>query len=297
MFRTLNIVLLLLAVNYPVSAQTTQATQTTILTSIKPLALLVQQLAAPGDQIELLLPANSSPHHYQLKTSDRQRISAADVVIWIGPELESFLEKPLKQRQKPTLSIASLESLHWPHTQIHGHDQHAHTDRDPHVWLDPTNLAVITRALVVELSRNNPVNKAIYTSKGKKLLDELAALDQQLQQVLAPVTNQPFIVLHPAYNHFIERYGLQQLDYIGITPERGLSAKHAYALRQQASARCVFGEVGQDTKQAEVIARTLNVTMAVLDPLGVNISDNAQIADLLRNLAETIIGCLTPIGD
>ena len=116
----------------------TQA-QVTVLSSIQPLALLAQDLVAPGDRVERLLDADRSPHHYQLKVSDRRLLQNADIVVWIGPELETFLQKPLTQRKAPTLEAARLDDIEWPEPRQrdgdshHDHDHHEH-DRDPHLW-------------------------------------------------------------------------------------------------------------------------------------------------------------------
>ena len=69
----------------------------TLVASIRPLAFLLNELALPADEVIQLVSNNSSAHHYQLKVSDRRLLQSADLVVWVGPALELFLEKPLKQ--------------------------------------------------------------------------------------------------------------------------------------------------------------------------------------------------------
>src|SRR5688572_6550393 len=66
-----------------------------VLSSLRPLTLIAQEIAGTSANVDTLLPATASHHDYPLKTSDYARLKAADVVIWVGPELESFLQKPL----------------------------------------------------------------------------------------------------------------------------------------------------------------------------------------------------------
>jgi zinc transport system substrate-binding protein len=56
-----------------------------LLSSIKPVQLIVAAIAGDRAQVDVLLPATTSPHLYQLRPSDRQALSDADKVFWIGP--------------------------------------------------------------------------------------------------------------------------------------------------------------------------------------------------------------------
>jgi zinc transport system substrate-binding protein len=266
-----------------------------IVTSIRPLALMAEELAAPGDKVEHLLSANTSPHHYQLKVSDRRQLDTADLVVWIGPELETFLQKVLVRREKPTINASDIKSINWPEGHHdHGHDHHGHKHhRDPHLWLDPYNLGEVAQVITEELIRLNPEDKSIYRQNNNKLLKSLAEVDQRLRKTLPSLADQSFIVLHPAYNHFTLRYGLNQVDYIVPTPERGIGAKHLYKLREL-SVDCVFGEEGQDLKMATKIANHVGANMAVLDPLGAALPDKASITGLIDALGNRFIECLSP---
>src|SRR5690606_13314775 len=66
-----------------------------VLASIKPLALIAEAVVQDKTQVDTLLPIQASPHDYALRASDMQRLHHADLVLWIGPELESFLQRPL----------------------------------------------------------------------------------------------------------------------------------------------------------------------------------------------------------
>ena len=62
-----------------------------IVTSLKPLALLIEE--AYGEQVEVsyLVPPEQSPHHVTLRPSAVNRLKEADLLVWAGPELETFL--------------------------------------------------------------------------------------------------------------------------------------------------------------------------------------------------------------
>jgi zinc transport system substrate-binding protein len=313
----------------------------TLVASIRPLAFILNELALPTDKVIQLVSNNNSAHHYQLKVSDRRLLESADLVVWVGPELEIFLEKPLQQVSRADaqagkskiVSLIDTPDIDWPKTtaqnqtqkngdshykdehkadhskQAHDesshkehsndnhaqeskdHDDHNHDGLDAHIWLNPKNVQAMVSLLARRLGQLSPDNAAAYQLKAQTLIQALTKLDETIAKQLAGVVNKPFIVLHPAYSHFITRYQLSQLDYVVINPERNIGAKHLYELSQQKMV-CVFGEVGQANKHIDKIAKAAKAKVGQLDPLGSNLEDTASITDLIRNLADDFHVCL-----
>ncbi|MFT5116849.1 MAG: zinc transport system substrate-binding protein [Kiritimatiellia bacterium] len=262
------------AVLVTVTALTYADNQPRVLASIRPLALLAEQIVGERGHVEVLLPSDASAHHYALKISDRQRLLAADTVLWIGEELEGFLAKPIAQRQAGVITSMHLEGIEWPDTSgrkgsREAHGSHHHGDRDPHIWLNPLNNIPIVNALLKELIQQAPANASYYQARAQRLKVALQQLDQVILEKMQPLQKVSFIVAHPAYDHFVNRYGLQQLDYIALTPERHAGAKHLYQLRQENIARCVFSDYGFPNKKASQLASDLNIPLLSLNPLGV----------------------------
>ena len=82
----------------------------TVLVSIKPLygltAALMEGLGTP----RLLLAGTASPHGYSLRPSDAQALSEADVVVWVGPSLETFLVEPLETLAEDSRIVEAMEA-------------------------------------------------------------------------------------------------------------------------------------------------------------------------------------------
>ncbi|HAC68916.1 MAG TPA: zinc ABC transporter substrate-binding protein, partial [Pseudomonas sp.] len=60
-----------------------------VLTSIKPLQLIAAAIQDGAGQPAVLLPPGASPHHYALRPSDLRQVREANLVYWIGPDLET----------------------------------------------------------------------------------------------------------------------------------------------------------------------------------------------------------------
>lgn len=267
-----------------------------VVTSIKPLALIAKEIAGDKASVENLLPVKASPHDYPLRVSDIRRLRDADLVLWVGPNLETFLQRPLNNlASSKHLAVYELPSMNWPESEPHSHPDeadHQHHGHDPHVWLDPRNAIVIAEALAKKLSELDPESSTFYANNAGKFSNAIAKLDQHLMTMLEPARGKGFAVYHEGYLHFVKRYDLQQLAYVTFTPERRPGAKHLYELRQQLNNRasCLFIEPYYDMRIATDLAQELKLNVAILDPIGEHEITSYQ--QLLEKMAQAFLACL-----
>ena len=104
-----------------------------VVTSIKPIHSLVSSVMAGAGSSELLIEGASSPHAYAMRPSQARSLQDADVVFWIGSDLETFLVKPISTTAKNATSVSLIESdgLVKRHFRD-GHDHHDHHDHGKH---------------------------------------------------------------------------------------------------------------------------------------------------------------------
>ncbi|OCW56979.1 zinc ABC transporter substrate-binding protein ZnuA [Hoeflea olei] len=67
-----------------------------VVASIKPVHSLVAAVMEGVGEPGLIIEGAGSPHTYALKPSQAQMLEQADLIFWVGHELEAFLEKPLE---------------------------------------------------------------------------------------------------------------------------------------------------------------------------------------------------------
>ena len=118
--------------------------ETKVIASIKPLHSLVSYVMNGVGTPGILVDGSSSPHTFQLKPSHATMLQEADIVFWIGEDLESFLETPLESIAKNSKHITLMESdeielLKFREKNIFGghddhddHDEHADEHGDGH---------------------------------------------------------------------------------------------------------------------------------------------------------------------
>ncbi len=107
-----------------------------VVASIKPIHSLASYLMDGVNKPGLIVDGYASPHGFALKPSHAKMLQEADIIFWVGEDLENFLEKPLKSVAKKAekielLEIKGLNKLKFRERNIFdGHDDHGHKEDD-----------------------------------------------------------------------------------------------------------------------------------------------------------------------
>merc|ERR1712093_857767 len=105
-----------------------------VVASIKPIHSLASYLMDGVGKPDLIVDGYSSPHGFALKPSHAKMLQEADIIFYVGEDLENFLEKPLKSIAKKAekielMEIKGLNKLKFRERNIFdGHDDHGHKE-------------------------------------------------------------------------------------------------------------------------------------------------------------------------
>ena len=295
-------------------AETCLAGSPRVLVSIKPLYALTAEIMSPVGKPELLLRGSDTPHSYALRPSDARRLENADLIIWVGPELEGFLLKPLQTLGSGSrvLTLLQQDSLlrlpqrnggfwdpdndHAGGTQDHDHSSQKTQSFNPHLWLDPVNAQTIVQLITKELILINPENKDNYQSRADQLIGQLATLDNRLRERLTGLRGRPYLVFHDAYQYFENRYQLSAIGSVTIAPDRLPGTRHMSEIRGKiatSGAVCLFSEPQFQPRLVKILQNETGIRTGVLDPLGANLPEGSRAYfQLMNGLADNLEGCL-----
>jgi zinc transport system substrate-binding protein len=290
-------------------------------TSILPLHSLVSGVMDGVGEPRLLIGANASPHAYALKPSDARALSEAELIVWVGEDLEAVLEQPLRTLagRAKVLELSAVEGMPllpsreggvWQeskHEEAHAHEEHGHDhghqhgEMDTHLWLSPHNARRIVSAVVNELAKLDVANAPRYRANATAMEERIVALEASLKKQLAPVRERPYIVFHDAYHYFEEAFGLHSAGAIAVSPDRRPGARRIIEIRnaiRDSGARCVFSEPQFRPAIVEVVLEGSGARHGVLDPLGASLPPGKGLwFALMQGLADDLVGCLADSGE
>ena len=109
-----------------------------VVASIKPIHSLVSYVMDGVSKPDVIVDGYNSPHGFSLKPSHAKMIENADLIIWVGEDLEAFLEKPLDTIAKKAVNIEvmdlkGIKKLKFREKNIfEGHDDHGHDEHKEH---------------------------------------------------------------------------------------------------------------------------------------------------------------------
>ena len=289
-----------------------------VVASIKPVHALVAGVMGEAGMPRLIVDGVASPHTYQMRPSDAAALRNADLVVWVGGTMETFLARPIASlgtdAEVVTLQHATgmqllpyREGGLWkagPHEageteNSHGRargDDQGHHRLDTHIWLNPANARRTVEAVAAALARIHPEGAAAYRRNADTMQARITALESTLRQRLEPVRSRAFVVFHDGYQYFERAFGLNGIGAVTLGPARLPGAKRLASLRRalvEREVRCVFTEPQFEPRLVETVIERTAVRTAVLDPLGADVAagSNAWFV-ILRRMGDTIAECL-----
>jgi len=293
-----------------------------VVTSIKPIHSLASYLMDGVGKPDLIVDGYASPHGFSMKPSHAKMLQNADLIFWVGEDLENFLEKPLSSIAKKAEKIELMEikglnvlkfrernifdehdhddhddhgkkEEHDDHDDHDGHEGHAHGEYDAHIWLDPINAKVILNEMVEHLIENDPKNEAKYKSNLDKALKDV---DKLTIDVMTELSNSvSSIVFHDAYQYFEKRFNVNILGAFTVNTDVMPGAEQLAEIREiikHDKVSCVFSEPQFNPDIIKAVAKDMNIKTGVIDPLGATLNPGKDLYfDLIRNMSASFKGC------
>jgi zinc transport system substrate-binding protein len=275
-----------------------------VVVTMLPIHSLVAGIMVGVGKPLLLIKGGQSPHTYVMKPSSVRMLNEAKIIFWVGPNLESFLVKPLAalSNEIRLIELAGIKNSHSRDLLYKGkvspvikYDRD-HNSSDPHIWLDPRIAINLVKSITNALSLVDNTNEELYRKNAGLILTQLALLDAEIQTALSPVSSIPYMVFHDAYGHFQERYGLSFHGSVALDISRSAGARRLSMLRHRIVDRkvvCVFRDAQFNSSLAKVLIEGTSAKLGILDPLGFGLKPGPSLySSLMRNLARSFIDCL-----
>ena len=301
-----------------------------VVTTIQPLHSIISNVMGSEGNLNLILEGTASPHSFTFKPSHAKMIQEADIIFWVGEDLENFLEKPLKLVSKKSkiisfMELSKIKKLKFREKNIYGdhddhdkhghkkdkhghkkddhddHDKHGHKDShghahgefDVHIWLDPVNAKVIVEEVAHTLEELDPSNAKLYAENAKKTLKKLDLMIKNIDESINK--NASFVTFHDAYQYFEKRFGIEALGALTINTDIQPGAKQISEIKklvEDKNIKCIFSEPQFNPKLINMIASNTGAKTGILDPLGSSYKPGKSLYfNLIKDLYKNLNKC------
>ena len=277
--------------------------------SIRPIHSLVCSLMQGVGVPDLVIAAAGSPHSYNLRPSEVRLLHQSDLVVWVGPELEAVLSKPIASRTMKGGVLTLLAELPkelilparqggaWSTVGHHRLEEHAHGEVDPHLWLSPANAATAAKIIADRLVALDVANRVLYQRNLAVLLARLEDLARRTTARLAGLRQQQYLVFHDAYQYFERDFGLQPAGALAIDPDRPPGARRLTDIKasiHNRSISCIFTEPQFEPRMVNVLAEGTQMRIGTLDPVGAELTPGPELYfALITDMATALETCLS----
>ena len=269
-----------------------------VFVTIAPQKYFVQRIGRDRVDIHVMVPAGSDPHTFEPKPQQMVAMAEAKLYFAIGIDFEEAWLKKIISTNSRIMIVHTDHGIRKIPMRT-GHDLHdfgqeekmpregretaAETGRrevedhlvqgrpDPHIWLSPPLVKIQAHTILSALQEIDPINRSFYEANYRKFISELEILDADLKDVFSGRSGLNFVVLHPSWGYFADRYGLVQIpiEIEGKNPTF-FQLKELIARARTNGVKVVFVQPQFSSKSAKLIAKEIGAEVAFVDPLAEN---------------------------
>lgn len=258
---------------------------------------LARELAGEQARIYVATTALQDPHRIEARPSLIARARSADLVVCAGAELEAgWLPLVLSQSgnariqagQPGYFEAASAAELREKPAKLDRAMGDVHAAGNPHLHLDPRNVAKVAAALAQRMAEIDPERRTGYETR----LQDFSARWQQAvrrwETQAAPLKGMPVIVQHRNFSYLVAWLGMREVA--ALEPKPGLPPGTAHLAEvlerhRRDPAKAVLRAAYDDPRPSEWLAGRAGLRAVVL-PYTVGGSPAAK--DLFGLYEETI---------
>lgn len=213
-----------------------------VVTTTPDLAYLVKRIGAEKVEVDSLLTGSEDPHYIDVTPIFIRKVMAADVVCFVGLDLEiGWLPKVLNRAGKKNLLpggsghcdasayVDVLDVLDGPQDRSLGD---VHAKGNSHYTLAPQTYLQAAKGIKEVLKAVRPSEKESFEKNYQILLAEIQLLQHEIEAKLSAVREKVVVIdYHSHFRYYIEEFKLNSLGAIeevpGVSPSAGRLAQTA----------------------------------------------------------------------
>jgi ABC-type Zn uptake system ZnuABC Zn-binding protein ZnuA len=269
-----------------------------IVVTIPVLKDLVDQVGGSHVRVTSLLSGYENEHTYSPKPTDLIAVRRARLLFEIGMGLEVWVSSLVKNAGSRSLRVITTSQgveLIRDDADAHEGMHHGGNTGNPHIWLDPENVAIMLRHITEVLVEVDPSHAAEFRMNQAAYLQRLDQLQKELLTRTQRLSDRRFIAHHPAWPYLARRFGFDTAGTIQLQAGTEPSALHLQSLiekMRKENIRVVVSEVQLSQRLPQLLARETKAHIVVLTTMPGGLAGTETYLDMLRYNVLQLINAL-----
>ena len=196
-----------------------------IYTTVFAFQSFIEQIGGKYVDVESIYPPGADLHSYEPTQKDMINIAKSDLFIYSSDGLDPVSAKITQSMENKNMKLALASDLNQKeliHSDDHDEDEghnHAETENDPHVWLDPVLDRIFAEKIKDKLIQKDPKHKSYYEKNYKKLDKDIANIDKKMQKITKSPKREKIIISHDSLGYLTHRYHFKQEGVNGMNDD------------------------------------------------------------------------------
>lgn len=263
-----------------------------VVATIKPIHSLLSSLMK-GVADPVLLIKDQTPSTYKPNEADLKTVKNADLVVWLGHELETTLAPTLNDSKN------AFEMLGYSDFKVLPQRNDVNR-RDPFIWLDVRNAEVMVDALYDNLVTIDPDHQKTYAMNRKLMKREIAALDRKFEFGFRAIAAGQSWLYHDTQQYFEQSYAFKVRDILAAKAGDEADMANMLTLRTKLNDMgpvCFFTEEGLTDKNLSFALDGSKTKVKTLKSFGLSFKAGPTLyQEMMYYNFNTIADCFKQIG-
>ena len=263
-----------------------------IVVTIPVLKDLAQQVGGPHVRVTSLLSGYENEHTYSPKPSDLVAVRKARLLFEVGIGLEIWVSSLVKNAGSRSLRVVTTSQGIGLIRDHAGHRGGTHQEGEstgsggnPHIWLDPENVAIMLRHITEALIAADPDHASDFRNRQAVYLQQLDRLRKELSDRVKQLPDRRFIAHHPAWPYLARRFGFDVAATIQMqsgTEPSALQLQSLIGKIKKDRIKVIVSEIQLSQKLPELLAKETKTRIVVLTTLPGGLPGTETYIDMLR---------------
>lgn len=302
MLRTLKHFVAFCLLVFGLPASSVQAEPLHVVTSIEALADLARAVGGNNVHVESMSRGYQDPHFVEAKPSLLIPLSKADLLVYVGLDLEIGWLPPLVQGSRNSRiqlgakgnldASTAIDVLDIPAGKVDRGQGDIHPRGNPHYWIPPVNGLKVAKEIAARLKEIDPGHAADYDGNLRSFGDLLKSKAAEWSKKAAAIRGLKVVSYHKSWTYVASWLGLREIGYVELKPGIPPDPKHLAELIVRMKAESVRGILIESFYNRGIASQVAESSGAKLIVLPSDVGATPQIrsyADLVDHALDALV--------